>query len=169
MKNLIFINGTMGSGKTTVSQKLKILLSKSIFLDGDWCWDMVPFIVNIETKEMVLENIAFLLNNFLKCSEYENVIFCWVMHEEGIIKDILKRLESNNYKLYKFSLICSKEELKKRILKDIENGIRDESVLERSYIKMDNYKMMDTIKMNTDKISAREIATQIEKIIKKTD
>ena len=29
--------------------------------------------------------------------------------------------------------------------------------------------MMDTIKMNTDKISAREIATQIEKIIKKTD
>lgn len=113
MKNLIFINGTMGSGKTAVSQKLKILLNKSIFLDGDWCWDMVPFIVNTETKEMVLENIAFLLNNFLKCSEYENVIFCWVMHEENIIKDILKRLEPNNYKLYKFSLICSKEELKK--------------------------------------------------------
>lgn len=37
MKNLIFINGTMGSGKTAVSQKLKILLNKSIFLDGDWC------------------------------------------------------------------------------------------------------------------------------------
>ena len=60
MKNLIFINGTMGSGKTAVSQKLKILLNKSVFLDGDWCWDMVPFVVNNETKEMVLENITFL-------------------------------------------------------------------------------------------------------------
>ena len=91
------------------------------------------------------------------------------MHEESIINDILKRLELNNYKLYKFSLICSKEELKKRIMKDVENGIRDESVLERSYIKMDAYKVMDTIKINTDKISTEEIAVQIEKIIKKAD
>ena len=169
MKNLIFINGTMGSGKTAVSQKLKILLNKSVFLDGDWCWDMVPFVVNNETKEMVLENITFLLNNFLKCSEYENVIFCWVMHEENIIKNILKRLESSKYKLYKFSLICSKEELKKRIMKDVESGIRDESVLERSYIKMDAYKVMDTIKIHTDKISTEEIAALIEKLMKKAD
>ncbi|VEH40347.1 Uncharacterised protein [Fusobacterium varium] len=78
-------------------------------------------------------------------------------------------MESSNYKLYKFSLICSKEELKKRIMKDVENGIRDENVLERSYIKMDNYKMMDTIKINTDKISVEEIVIQIEKLIKKAD
>nr|WP_232010161.1 hypothetical protein [Fusobacterium varium] len=54
-------------------------------------------------------------------------------------------------------------------MKDVENGIRDENVLERSYIKMDNYKMMDTIKINTDKISVEEIVIQIEKLIKKAD
>ena len=91
------------------------------------------------------------------------------MHEENIIKNILKRLESSKYKLYKFSLICSKEELKKRIMKDVESGIRDESVLERSYIKMDAYKVMDTIKINTDKISTEEIAALIEKLMKKAD
>ena len=54
-------------------------------------------------------------------------------------------------------------------MKDVENGLRHESVLERSYIKMDAYKVMDTIKINTDKISTEEIAVQIEKIIKKAD
>lgn len=62
-----------------------------------------------------------------------------------------------------------KGRIEKRIMKDVENGIRDESVLERSYIKMDAYKVMDTIKINTDKISTEEIAVQIEKIIKKAD
>lgn len=60
-----------------------------------------------------------------------------------------------------------KRRIKKRIMKDVESGIRDESVLERSYIKMNNYKMMDTIKIDTDKISVEEIVVQIEQLIKK--
>jgi broad-specificity NMP kinase len=51
MKNLIFINGTMGVGKTTTSLELKKILPKCVFLDGDWCWDMSPFIVTEETKK----------------------------------------------------------------------------------------------------------------------
>ncbi len=35
---------------------------------------------------MVIENICFLLNNFIKCSAYENIVFCWVMHEQSIMK-----------------------------------------------------------------------------------
>ena len=42
----------MGVGKTTVCQKLKRLLQNSVFLDGDWCWDMDPFVVTEETKAM---------------------------------------------------------------------------------------------------------------------
>jgi shikimate kinase len=45
MKKLIFINGTMGVGKTTISQQLKQQLPYSVFLDGDWCWDASPFVV----------------------------------------------------------------------------------------------------------------------------
>jgi hypothetical protein len=32
-----------------------------------------------ETKAMVSSNIAHLLNAFLACPEFENVIFCWVL------------------------------------------------------------------------------------------
>ncbi|WP_245249283.1 AAA family ATPase [Vagococcus allomyrinae] len=35
MKKLILIGGTMGIGKTTISQELKHLLPNSVFLDGD--------------------------------------------------------------------------------------------------------------------------------------
>ena len=70
----------MGVGKTSVSQCLKRELPNAVFLDGDWCWDADPFLVTEETKEMVIDNICYLLNHFIQCSAYENIIFCWVMH-----------------------------------------------------------------------------------------
>ena len=61
MKKLIIINGTMGTGKSTVSELILKKLEKSVYLDGDWCWNMNPFTVNEENIEMVLKNIIFLL------------------------------------------------------------------------------------------------------------
>ena len=65
VKRLYIIGGAMGIGKTTVCQILKKELPKAAFLDGDWCWDMDPFQVTEETKAMVMENIVYLLNNFI--------------------------------------------------------------------------------------------------------
>ena len=70
MKNIYLIGGTMGVGKTITCQNLKNKLSNCVFLDGDWCWDMHPFQVTPETKKMVMENICFLLNQFIRCSAY---------------------------------------------------------------------------------------------------
>ncbi len=55
---------------------------------------MDPFIVNEETKEMVMDNICFLLNQFIHCSAFEHVVFCWVMHEQSMIESILSRLDT---------------------------------------------------------------------------
>ena len=43
MKNLYLIGGTMGVGKTSVSQCMKQKLPDAVFLDGDWCRDANPF------------------------------------------------------------------------------------------------------------------------------
>lgn len=163
MKNLIFINGTMGVGKTTISKELQKLLPNCIFLDGDWCWDMSPFIVTDETKKMVLDNISYLLNNFISCSEYKNIIFCWVMHEESILNDVLSRLNKDDCMLHKFSIVCSEQTLISRITKDINQGIRKNDVIERSIPRLNNYFEMDTKKIDVSHISAKEAAEIIYK------
>ena len=120
MKKLYLIGGTMGIGKTTTCQILKRKLDKSVFIDGDWCWDMHPFMVNEETKKLVLENICMLLNNDLKCSVFDHIIFCWVMHEQSIIDVLLSHLDLKDVKVISISLVCQKEALEKRIQKDID-------------------------------------------------
>lgn len=109
----------MGVGKTTVCQILKRKLDSSVFLDGDWCWDMSPFQVTEETKKMVLENITFLLNNFLRCSVYENIIFCWVMHEQKMLNDILSGLDTKECRVIPASLVCSRESIEQRLQRDV--------------------------------------------------
>ena len=109
----------MGVGKTTVSQQLKQDLSNSVFLDGDWCWDANPFQVTEETKAMVTDNICYLLNNFLHCSAYENVIFCWVMHQQKIIDSILEKLDTNDCNVKCISLITDEFKLRKRLAEDV--------------------------------------------------
>ena len=161
MKKLYLIGGTMGVGKTTVCQILKQKLEQAVFLDGDWCWDAHPFQVNEETKAMVMDNICYLLNNFLSCSAYRNIIFCWVMHEQSIVDSILSRLCLEDCEVKNVSLICSREALSRRLEKDIRVGIRQRDVLERSVDRLKLYRTLNTVKVDVSEISAEEAAERI--------
>jgi shikimate kinase len=161
MKKLYIIGGTMGVGKTTVSKELKNRLSKSVFLDGDWCWDMNPFVVNDETKAMVMDNICYLLNNFIHCSEYENIIFCWVLHEQEIIDSILSKLDIENIKVISISLLCNEKALRERIQKDIDNKLRSKDVLERSIERIHLYEKLDTVKIEVSKKTVADTVNEI--------
>lgn len=165
MKNLILINGTMGVGKTSTASELQKMLPRNVFLDGDWCWNMVPFVVNEETKAMVNRNITYLLNNFLNCAEYENVIFAWVMHEQIIIDDILSKLDLTKCRLFVFSLTCSEASLIKRIRADIENGKRTEDVLKRTLPRLKKYDAINSVKIDVGDISVSDAAAKIKSIV----
>ena len=161
MKTLYLIGGTMGIGKTTVSQQLKQDLPNSVFLDGDWCWDASPFQVTEETKAMVTDNICYLLNSFLHCSAYENVIFCWVMHQQSIIDSILEKLDAKNCDVKCISLITDEINLRKRLTADVENGIRAADVIDRSVARISLYQTLDTIKIDTSNKTVQMIADEI--------
>jgi len=161
MKNIYLIGGTMGVGKTTTCQIIKNILNNCVFLDGDWCWDMHPFQVTEETKQMVLENICFLLNSFIKCSAYENIVFCWVMHEQTIIDYIVSRLDTSDCKVHSISLVCSEQALQARLRKDVDAGIRTEDVIRRSIERIPFYKKLNTYKVDVSKITPVQVADLI--------
>ena len=164
MKKLYVIGGTMGVGKTAVSQQLKSDLPNSVFLDGDWCWDANPFQVTNETKAMVTDNICYVLNNFLHCSAYENVIFCWVMHQQPIIDSILEKLDTQTCEVKCISLIVNETNLCKRLTKDVKNGIRSKDVIPRSIARIPMYQMLNTIKIDTNEKTVAMISNEIKQL-----
>lgn len=149
MKTLFLIGGAMGVGKTAVCRRLKAETDKCVFLDGDWCWDAHPFQVTAETKAMVLDNIRHLLNNFLRCSAYETIVFCWVMHEQAIIDDILRGLDVTDCRVRAVSLVCDEDTLRARLEKDIRAGIRTADVTARSLRYLPLYAALSTRKIDT--------------------
>lgn len=151
----------MGVGKTTAGHELNRLLNKSVFLDGDWCWNMHPFTVNDETKRMVLDNICFMLNNFIKCSSIENIIFVWVMHEQSIIDDIISRINTLDCKIISVSLMCSEDILEKRLKNDIDAGLRSKDIIKRSTERLPMYQSLDTIKLDVSRTTPHEVAKQL--------
>lgn len=161
MKTIYLIGGTMGVGKTTVCQHLKTKLTTSVFLDGDWCWDAHPFQVTEETKKMVIQNICFLLNQFIHCSAYDNIIFCWVMHEQSIINTILASIDKTNCTVKIISLVCNEQALRNRLEKDIANGLRSKDVIARSISRIPYYQRLNTIKIDVSTKDIDEIVCEI--------
>lgn len=164
MKRIYLIGGTMGVGKTSVCQQLKRNLPNSVFLDGDWCWDASPFRVTEETKNMVLDNICYVLNNFIHCVFYDNIIFCWVMHRQDIIDTLLNRLDTANCEVKTISLTADESAIRDRLVNDVLNGVRTKDVIERSIEWMPLYQNLDTVKIDTTVRTICEIADEIMKL-----
>jgi chloramphenicol 3-O-phosphotransferase len=156
-KKLIIINGTMGVGKTSIASDLQKRLNNSVWLDGDWCWMMNPWNFSDENKTMVIENITYLLKNFLRNSSFENIIFSWVISDESIFSTLLDRLNDFPLDLFKITLICSEEKLKERFTKD-NRGLL---VYLDSAARLKKYDSMDTYKIDTTDLTIEEITTTI--------
>ena len=167
MKRLILVGGPMGVGKSAVCKELAQLLPDNVFLDGDWCWNMHPFVVTEETKAVVMCNICDVLNRFLACSVYENIIFCWVMHQQEIIDEILSRLDLTDVRVHSFSLLASRGILKGRIMGDVLQGVRSEDVADRSLDYLRGFLKLDSEKIDTSKMNVRQVAKLIAKRVMK--
>ena len=105
----------MGVGESAVCRELLRQLTPGVWLDGDWCWNMNPFVVSEENKRMVLSNITHLLRAYLNNSSYRYVLFCWVMDQPLLFEAVLGPLRDIPFTLHSFSLVCTEQVLRERL------------------------------------------------------
>ena len=160
MKKVIFISGTMGSGKSTVSRLCSELLTRSVWLDGDWCWMMHPFQVSDQTKAMVQNNITYLLNQFLAQPDFDYILFSWVMDDPETVRSILNRL-LGEFTFNHFTLSPSPAQLRCQLQSDIDRGLRTPDCLERSLARLPHYDDIDSEKIETTGREPLSIAREI--------
>lgn len=158
MKSIYIIGGTMGIGKTTVSIELSRQLPANVFLDGDWCWDSHPFIVTEETKSIALSNITHVLNNFIGCTAYENIIFCWVLDQQDTLDMVMSGLKLSGCRVVNVSLMGDEATIRKRIINDPSRKRED---IERSIGRIQNFNQVDSRKIYVETKTPEEIATEI--------
>lgn len=158
---MIIVNGPPGIGKTTLCRGLLKKTPNSIWLDGDWCWFMNPWIVNKETVQMVEDNIAFLLRSYLKSSNYEYIYFSWVLHREEITERLLNRLKDFSFKHRIFTLTANKESLRKRMVLDK----RPEDNIKLALGRLVLYASHNSIKIDTSFLNPEETYSIVLKAI----
>jgi len=144
-KKLVLINGTMGVGKSTLTNAVLKQLPNAVWLDGDWCWMMNPWVFSEENKRMVEDNITHLLRNFLKNPGFDTILFTWVMHRPEIFDIVLDPLQDLEFDLQKISIMCAPDELKNRMIQDN----RPSQTIENSLNRLPQYQTLDTIKLDT--------------------
>ena len=162
MKKLIVVNGAMGVGKTRICKELNKKLMNNAWLDGDWCMMMNPFFTETNQK-MFLDNIYYILNNYLSNPAFEYILFSWVIPGEDMINYMIKKLRGHDFDVIRITLLCGDNELKERMLRD---G-RDEATIETSMLYQEAFRSIHTIKVDTTELSVLETADEVLRIIQK--
>ena len=107
MKNLLFICGPNGIGKTTICKEIIRKLPNSAYVDSDLCRLMNLFILNDETIPTIAKNISDLIINYMDCPVIETVIFSYGFHgrRREVFEIVMKAVSERNFNFIPFLLV----------------------------------------------------------------
>ncbi len=129
---VIIINGPMGVGKTTIGKYIAEKYEGTAFIDGDWCFDLHPFVGNRKTKTMAIDNILHLVDNYRKCSICKMIVLVWLMDEQWVYQKIADGISDLGLEVKSAVLVCDKNNLIDRWKNDKKCEWRTEEWLEVS-------------------------------------
>lgn len=163
MKNLLFICGPNGIGKTTICKEIIRKLPNSAYVDSDPCRLMNPFILNDETIPTIAKNISDLIINYMDCTVIETVIFSYGFHgrRREVFEIVMKAVSERDFNFIPFLLACSEEENIKRMDIDNRSTERKQRAIEESR------KAFDDIPYPQIDITDFTVSEVAENIIKK--
>ncbi len=125
MVDFIFIAGSPGSRKTTISNLLKNKLNNPPMIDFGWIrefhLDRKWKDASKKEEQMSFENLVFILKNYIKHG-YKNIIVNDL--QDFRIEQIPKKFSKYNYVIISL-IVKDNEELKNRILGERDSGFKD--------------------------------------------
>lgn len=80
------------------------------------------------------------------------------MHEQAIVDEILLRLDTAGCKVHLISLVCNKEALSERLMKEVDTGTRTEDIIRRSLDRIPLYEKLNTSKVDVSNITPEQAA-----------
>ncbi len=157
---ILIINSAPGVGKSTSLKLLEGLLdSKSAFVDGDDLARVIPFENTVKWLNLMQDNIACCVKNFLKYN-YENIFISFVFPSSDRINRMKKLIKTDGVNIYHIKLICGQDELKERLVKrNSQKLISIEKALNLN--EMIN-KLKSDLVIDTTNISPLEVARKIK-------
>jgi Cdc6-like AAA superfamily ATPase len=134
MKNILFLCGPNGIGKTNICKEIIKQLPNSAYVDSDPCRVMNPFVLNDDTIPTIAKNISDLLINYLKCSIVNTVVFSYGFHgrRREVFQRIISEISKTGHDFIPFLLWCSEEENINRMNVDNRSADRIQRTLNES-------------------------------------
>ena len=134
MKNILFLCGPNGIGKTTICKEIIKQLPNSAYVDSDSCRIMNPFVLNDDTIPTIAKNISDLIINYLKCPTVNTVIFSYGFHgrRKEVFQKVLVEISQIEHKFIPFLIWCSEEENVNRMNIDNRSAERIQRALNES-------------------------------------
>lgn len=134
MKNILFLCGPNGIGKTTICMEIVKQLPNSAYVDSEPCRIMNPFVLNNDTIPTISKNISDLIMNYLKCSVVNTVVFSYGFHgrRKEVFQMVMSEISKLEYKFIPLLLWCSEEENINRMNTDNRSTDRIQRALNES-------------------------------------
>lgn len=178
MKKVILLSGPYGVGKTTLANNLVNALDNTVMFDGEWAWFQGNnWNFSQENKAMALKNICYVLNSFLNNSQFDSIVFSWVMHKQEDHDFIINSLNNSGimFELFDISLIADEKTIEQRLKKRISskatefNAFYDSDAIDKavagSLNKLNQIIKLDTIKVNVSNKDQEQVLNEVLELV----
>lgn len=112
---IVLINGSVGSGKSTVAYSLQQKFTRSVMLDGDCIGAVHPFEIYDDSRIEYLYDTLLHLIKFHKSNGYQDFVINYVFETPHSLQSLVNRLETVDPQVCCYRITCSAEEQKRRI------------------------------------------------------
>ena len=112
---IILINGSLGVGKSSVSEELHHKFDKSVYLDGDYIGYVHPFEIYDPARIDHLYRTLELLVRFHQQNGYPNLVINYVFESAESLQDLVDRLTPLDAAVHTYWLTCDQTEQARRI------------------------------------------------------